>query len=201
MTREELNNKANVGARANSKLQYSDFRKIILDFQLQEHERFLIKFTNLFKSVDNDQDGVISEIQFKDLLSMMNVLDSEEEIENLLAQVDPFNNKKMTYSDVVLVLSSHMVPRDPLNPNPSQQIALLEKFIQENTDDPEGQLGMVGENMTGEDLGGYSQNQHQFVDQQDDGGNHDLNEQYMRGGDEQLASDSMQQNDEFAEQS
>lgn len=91
---------------------------------------------------------------------MMNVLDSEEEIENLLAQVDPFNNKKMTYSDVVLVLSSHMMPRDPLNPNPSQQIALLEKFIQENTDDHEGQLGMVGENMTGEeDLGGYSQNQ------------------------------------------
>lgn len=89
----------------------------------------MIKFTNLYKSVDNDQDGVISEIQFKDLLSMMNVLDSEDEIENLLAQVDPFNNKKMTYSDVVLVLSSHMVPRDPLNPNPSQQIALLEKFI------------------------------------------------------------------------
>lgn len=45
----------------------------------------MIKFTNLFKSVDNDQDGVISEIQFKDLLSMMNILDSEEEIENLLA--------------------------------------------------------------------------------------------------------------------
>ena len=91
---------------------------------------------------------------------MMNVLDSEDEIENLLAQVDPFNNKKMTYSDVVLVLSSHMVPRDPLNPNPSQQIALLEKFIQENTTNTQmeneqdvegvGQLGMVGENMTGE---------------------------------------------------
>ena len=68
MTREEINNKANSGARLSSKLQYGDFRKIILDFQLQEHERFLIKFTNLFKSVDNDQDGVISEIQFKDLL-------------------------------------------------------------------------------------------------------------------------------------
>ena len=95
----------------------------------------MIKFTNLFKSVDNDQDGVISEIQFKDLLTMMNILDTEEEVENLLAQVDPFNNKKMTYSEVVLVLSSHMVPRDPLNPNPSQMIALLEKFIQENTED------------------------------------------------------------------
>ena len=57
----------------------------MLDFQLQEHERFLIKFTDLFKSVDNDQDGVISEVQFKDLLRMMNVMGSEEEIEQLLA--------------------------------------------------------------------------------------------------------------------
>ena len=91
----------------------------MLDFQLQEHERFLIKFTDLFKSVDNDQDGVISEVQFKDLLRMMNVMGSEEEIEQLLAQVDPFNNKRMTYSEVVLVLSSHMVPKDPLNPLPN----------------------------------------------------------------------------------
>lgn len=52
---------------------------------MQEHERFLIRFTNLFKSVDNDQDGVISEIQFKDLLRMMNVLETEDEIEQLLA--------------------------------------------------------------------------------------------------------------------
>ena len=73
------------GARQSSKLQYSDFKKIILDFQLQEHERFLIKFTNLFKSVDNDQDGVISEVQFKDLLRMMNVLQTEDDIEQLLA--------------------------------------------------------------------------------------------------------------------
>ena len=116
MTREELNNQVVTGARQSSKLQYSDFKKIILDFQLQEHERFLIKFTNLFKSVDNDQDGVISEVQFKDLLRMMNVLQTEDDIEQLLAQVDPFNNKKMTYSEVVLVLSSHMVPKDPYNP-------------------------------------------------------------------------------------
>ena len=110
----------------------------------------------------------------------MNVLDSEDEIENLLAQVDPFNNKKMTYSDVVLVLSSHMVPRDPLNPNPSQQIALLEKFIQENTTQTEndvGQLGMVGENMTGEDV-----NQEGGDLLGLDGGNNGVDDQYEPGG-------------------
>lgn len=74
--------------------------------------------------MDRDQDGIISEVQFKELLRMMNVFDTDEEIEKLLTQVDPFNNKKMTYSEVVLVLSSHMVPKEP-----SGQIALLEKFI------------------------------------------------------------------------
>ena len=148
MTREELNNQVVSGARQSSKLQYSDFKKIILDFQLQEHERFLIKFTNLFKSVDNDQDGVISEVQFKDLLRMMNILQTEEDIEQLLAQVDPFNNKKMTYSEVVLVLSSHMVPKDPYNPMPSQQVAILEKFIQEN----EHQQDMMDDGEDGEQL-------------------------------------------------
>ena len=132
MTRAELHNNVDSRQKQNSKLQYSDFQKIILDFQLQEHERFLIKFTNLFKSVDNDQDGVISEVQFKDLLRMMGILQSEEEIESLLAQVDPDNNQKMTYSEVVLVLSSHMVPKDPMNPQSNAKVALLEKFIQDS---------------------------------------------------------------------
>ena len=37
----------------------------------------------------------------------------------------------MTYSEVVLVLSSHMVPKDSNVPS-GQQIALLEKFISES---------------------------------------------------------------------
>jgi len=122
------------GSSQTNKLLYSDFKKVILDFQLQEHERFLIKFTNLFKSVDRDQDGIISEIQFQELLRMMNVLEDESEIESLLAQVDPDNNKKMTYSEVVDALSNHMMPRDPLNPSANNQIALIEKFIQEGGD-------------------------------------------------------------------
>lgn len=54
LTREELNSKAVSGTKQSSLLNYKDFSKIILDFQLQEHERFLVKFTNLYKSIDND---------------------------------------------------------------------------------------------------------------------------------------------------
>ena len=52
-----------------SKLLYTDFQKVILDFQLHEHERFLKSFTNLFKCVDADLDGIISEDEFRMLIN------------------------------------------------------------------------------------------------------------------------------------
>ena len=44
------------------KLLYMDFQKIILDFQLQEHEKFLKNFTELFKSIDNYGIGYLNEV-------------------------------------------------------------------------------------------------------------------------------------------
>ena len=63
---------------------------------------------------------------------MMRVYETEEEIDKLLTKVDPYNNKKMTYSEVVFVLSQEMVPRIPDSTNPSRRIAVLEKFISES---------------------------------------------------------------------
>ena len=60
-----------------AKLAYKDFQKTILDFQLQEHERFLDEFTNQFKAVDRNQVGVIDNFQFKKLLFNMDTVCSE----------------------------------------------------------------------------------------------------------------------------
>lgn len=59
----------------------------------------------------------------------MNVFVTEDpgqEIEYLLHQVDPFNNKQMTYSQIVNLLSQHTVPRDNEN---TQPVPILEKFF------------------------------------------------------------------------
>jgi Ca2+-binding EF-hand superfamily protein len=55
-----------------------------LDFQLSEHEKFLYDFTQLFKQVDNDRNGIINEDEFRDLLSQMKVLHKDEELIVLL---------------------------------------------------------------------------------------------------------------------
>lgn len=109
------------------KINYHDFQKIILDFQLQEHEKFLYRFTQIFKQVDQDNNGLINEDEFRQLINTMQVLQREEEFMFLLQMVDPYNNNKMTYSETVHLLSSHMVPVD--NSNPQNMIPLLEKFV------------------------------------------------------------------------
>jgi len=55
----------------------------------------------------------------------MGVLQDEQECEVLLHQIDPFNNQKMTYSEIVSQLSAHMVPRSEQDP---QMIPMLEKL-------------------------------------------------------------------------
>lgn len=66
--------------------------KIILDFQLLEHEKFLSSFTSIFKEIDTDNNGILNEEEFRELLQRMTVIHQSEEIEqieNLLNIIDP----------------------------------------------------------------------------------------------------------------
>lgn len=77
---------------------------------MSEHEKFLHDFTELFKHIDKDRNGSIDEEEFKELMGQMRVLHrEEEEVVLLLQMIDPYNNQKMTYSEVVHLLSSQMV--------------------------------------------------------------------------------------------
>lgn len=102
---------------------------MILDFQLQEHEKFLSSFTSLFKEVDADNNGILNEQEFSELMQRMSVLhpaSQQEVIDALLNLVDPHNNKQMTYSEVVQLLSSQMTPISEDNP---RLVPILEKYV------------------------------------------------------------------------
>ena len=62
---------------------------------------------------------------------MMDVVDAQE-IDVLLHKVDPFNNQKMTYSEIVHLLSGHMTNKSVTDQN---QIPVLEKFITDGIDE------------------------------------------------------------------
>jgi Ca2+-binding EF-hand superfamily protein len=71
----------------------------------------LSKFIALFKHVDADRDGIIDEMGFRELLDQMAILNMDAEVELILAQIDPNNNQKMTFSQIVHTLSNSMVPK------------------------------------------------------------------------------------------
>eukprot|EP01029_Cantina_marsupialis_P007920 TRINITY_DN1903_c0_g1_i1.p1 TRINITY_DN1903_c0_g1~~TRINITY_DN1903_c0_g1_i1.p1 ORF type:complete len:660 (+),score=241.96 TRINITY_DN1903_c0_g1_i1:96-2075(+) len=90
-------------------VKYGDFVKILLDFQLKGHEKFLAKFRRFFRDVDNGKSGVINEVQFRELLSRIDVHKTDADVNGLLELVDPYNNQKITFSEAVSVLSQELL--------------------------------------------------------------------------------------------
>lgn len=104
--------------RLESKIRFTEFIKIVLDYQLEEHENFLSKFTYEFKKQDTDCNGILDEAQFRQLIINMHKVcetndanfasglfsfdqNVEGEIQSLLEAVDPQNNQMITYSEIV----------------------------------------------------------------------------------------------------
>lgn len=129
MTREERI--ALISQKDSDKLLFSEFLKAVLDFQLKEHEKFLYKFIVMFKQVDIDNNGVLNEEEFIDLVKRMKICaEDEQEIMKFLEVVDPYNNQEITFSEIVHLFSAHMVPSGDLE-NPAREIPILEKFAKE----------------------------------------------------------------------
>ena len=62
------------------RLAFSEFVLVVLLYQLTKHEEFLNGFLNLFTSVDEDGDGVVSEPQFIALIEKMQIGLEEEQM-------------------------------------------------------------------------------------------------------------------------
>jgi hypothetical protein len=65
LSRDELKHAMLLSHRVQEKLLYSDFVSAVLDYQLHEHLKFLFRFTVLFKLVDHEGRGTLSEEQFR----------------------------------------------------------------------------------------------------------------------------------------
>ena len=56
-----------------AKITYKKFEKVILDFQMKSHEKFLGRFLDCFKQVDNDNNGIIDEVFYSEFYQVYQV--------------------------------------------------------------------------------------------------------------------------------
>jgi Ca2+-binding EF-hand superfamily protein len=89
------------------KIAYKEFQKILLDYQIKSRDKYLKNFVYLFKKCDTDNNGIINEEEFVNLLVSMRVYEEaiQENSERLLTIVDPYNNKQITFSECVSLFS------------------------------------------------------------------------------------------------
>lgn len=93
---------------------YEDFIKVLLDFQIKLREKYLKPFVKIYKQIDDDNDGIIDEVQFSLMMKSFDIFDHDEanqRIDELLEIIDPFNSNRIIFSDCVSFLGKEKFAR------------------------------------------------------------------------------------------
>jgi hypothetical protein len=89
-------------------IRYLEFEQVLLNFQLKGHEQFLRQFCHAFRQFDPHAKGLLDEKQLRLLVLKVNPNKTHEELDRLIATVDPYNNQLITYSQIVNVLQDEI---------------------------------------------------------------------------------------------
>ena len=113
-------------------ISYQKFIQLVIDFQIRVRENYLKNFNDIFKQVDLDRNGILSDNEFVKLIEMLNIFQNQEEfenqIQNMMSQLDPFQSKIYIYSDIVNVLSKEMIEEQEPETNEIIQMSILDRI-------------------------------------------------------------------------
>lgn len=109
LTREELAKLYTI--KEDLKIYFKDFTKIVMDYQIKLRDRYLKNLVIIYKKADTDNDGIINENEFFQIINNLGYYgnDSESQTERLLNIADPFNHQQVTFSDCVSLFSNEII--------------------------------------------------------------------------------------------
>ena len=109
-------------------LPYKEFLYIITDYRICYKEKYLKPFILLFKKFDSDIDGILNEEEFVKLCDSISFIKKlgNSYIKTLLNKVDPFNFKRIIFSNCITIFSNEMI--EDINNNQQMTISLLDKL-------------------------------------------------------------------------
>lgn len=125
LTRAEINSPL----KEDLEIEYKNFQGIILDYQIKCRIKYLRNIYNLFKELDNDENGILNENEFIQLVANTDLFNEgfSENSNRLLNLVDPANHKQVTFSEIVTCFSKENVKEMDSNGN-VRKANLLDKI-------------------------------------------------------------------------
>ncbi|KAL0212051.1 hypothetical protein RCL1_005677 [Eukaryota sp. TZLM3-RCL] len=92
-----------------NRISFQKLIKVLLDFQLEGHVKFLSPFVKLFRKVDSDLDGALIESELAELMKLLDENRTQLEITSAINQIDPNGCGRLTFSQIVSFLSNDLL--------------------------------------------------------------------------------------------
>ena len=125
---DKQNNTIENNQKYGNSISYQKFIQLVIDYQIKIRSIYLKKFNSIFKIVDNDHDGIITDYEFVKLVEMANVYSSKEELEMktqmMLKELDKYSNRTIIYNDIINLWNKEMTVDDMTG----EKLSLLDKL-------------------------------------------------------------------------
>jgi Ca2+-binding EF-hand superfamily protein len=110
---------------------YQKFIQLIIDYQIRIRSIYLKNFNQIFKSIDTDRDGIITDYDFVKLVEIANVYNTREELETktqtMIKELDKYSNGTITYNDIINLWNNEMT----FDQITGENLSLLDKLSME----------------------------------------------------------------------
>ena len=97
-----------INTKNTNSLLHLDLIDLLLDVQINLRNKYLKNLSSSFKEVDNDNNGILNENEFRKLIKNFNVM-MNLKIKKMLDKIDPNNLNIITYSDIIRVLGEVII--------------------------------------------------------------------------------------------
>ena len=88
---------------------YQIIEKTLIEFTLRTHELYINPFLQLYRTIDVERKGIITNNAFIKLCNSLEVFQNEADIEELISILDPFVHNSITFSDILSLFTTREV--------------------------------------------------------------------------------------------
>ena len=111
-----------------NKVSFKLFLEVVLNFQLDTHEKFISSCLHIFREFDTNKDGILSNAELRMFLEKVDSTKNHNDIEHAIETLDPHNNNQVTFSQCVTYLSTELMK----NADPSSLYLQGERDLDED---------------------------------------------------------------------
>ena len=124
----DKNNNIDKNQKYKNSISYQKFIQLVIDYQIKLRNIYLKNFNHIFKTIDTNHDGIISDYEFTKLVEISNIFDTREELEikthMMIKELDKYSSGNILYNDIINLWNEEMT----VDQNTGENLSLLDKL-------------------------------------------------------------------------